>query len=51
MKSLILFLGMISFSLNSWAQWAIPTQMRAENTLDRLSDKGGLSSSDLLHFW
>jgi hypothetical protein len=49
MKSLILFLGMISFSLNSWAQWAIPTQMRAENTLDRLSDKGGLSSSDLLY--
>jgi len=40
----------ISFThISSFAQWAIPTNMRAENTLDRLSDKGGLSRSDLLY--
>ncbi len=32
-----------------FGQWAIPAQMRAENTLDRLSDKGGLSNSDILY--
>lgn len=49
MKSLILILSIISFSVDSIAQWAIPKNMRAENTLDRLSDKGGLSRSDLLY--
>ena len=49
MKSWILFLVMSSSCVSSFAQWAIPKNMRAENTLDRLSDKGGLSNSDLLY--
>jgi hypothetical protein len=49
MKVLILFLAVSFTHVTSFAQWAIPTNMRAENTLDRLSDKGGLSRSDLLY--
>jgi len=49
MKGLILFLAIGFTQVTSFAQWAIPTNMRAENTLDRLSDKGGLSRSDLLY--
>ncbi len=41
--SLLLFL----VQLNALAQWAIPTQMRAEITLDRLFDD--MSNSDLLY--
>lgn len=36
-----------SFSL--FGQWAIPPVLRAENTLDRLSNKNGLSQGDLLY--
>jgi len=49
MKTLVLGLMIICFSGKSFGQWAIPTNMRAENTLDRLSDKGGLSRSDMLY--
>jgi len=45
------FLVLLSILLQFqvFGQWAIPAQMRAENTLDRLSDKGGLSNSDILY--
>lgn len=49
MKTLVLGLMVICFSGKTFGQWAIPTNMRAENTLDRLSDKGGLSRSDMLY--
>ena len=49
MKGLILFLAISCTYVSAFAQWAIPANMRAENTLDRLSDKGGLSRSDLLY--
>jgi hypothetical protein len=49
MKILFLVLVVSSFSTGSFAQWSIPAQMRAENTLDRLSDRGGLSNSDILY--
>lgn len=48
MKVLFAFL-LVSVQFEAFSQWAIPTQMRAENTLDRLSDKGGLSNSDILY--
>lgn len=44
---LVLLLTLLQFEV--FGQWAIPAQMRAENTLDRLSDKGGLSNSDILY--
>lgn len=44
-----MFLAISCAYVSAFAQWAIPTNMRAENTLDRLSDKGGLSRSDLLY--
>lgn len=34
---------------SAYSQWAVPANMRAENTLDRLSDKNGLSNSDILY--
>lgn len=37
------------FSTGLYGQWAIPPVMRAENTLDRLSDKDGLGQGDLLY--
>lgn len=43
----MLLLTLLQFEV--FGQWAIPAQMRAENTLDRLSDKGGLSNSDILY--
>jgi len=49
MKIFILFLVSSSTCISSFGQWAIPANMRAENTMDRLSDKGGLSRSDLLY--
>jgi hypothetical protein len=49
MKILVLGLMIIGFYSKSFGQWAIPANMRAENTLDRLSDKGGLSRSDMLY--
>lgn len=48
-KYLLLVLIFNHYSFLTIAQWAIPQQMRAENTLDRLSDKGGLSNSDILY--
>jgi len=47
-KSSIILLLLVG-QLNVFGQWAITKQMRAENTLDRLSDKGGLSNSDILY--
>jgi len=49
MKHLILFFTSILFFLDSFGQWAIPAQMRAENTLDRLSSKNTMSASDILY--
>jgi hypothetical protein len=49
MKHLILFFSSILFFFNSFGQWAIPAQMRAENTLDRLSSKNSMSASDILY--
>jgi hypothetical protein len=49
MKHYILFLFVNFICLTAMAQTAIPNRIRAENTIDRLSDKGGLSSSDLLY--
>jgi hypothetical protein len=49
MKIYLLVIFTFLFQSEVFAQWAIPTQMRAENTLDRLSDKGGLSNSDILY--
>lgn len=48
MKGLLVLL-LILTQFEVFGQWAIPAQMRAENTLDRLSDKGGLSNSDILY--
>ncbi|HPW61773.1 MAG TPA: hypothetical protein PLJ13_05725 [Cyclobacteriaceae bacterium] len=36
-------------STNSFGQAAIPPQLRAENTLDRISSKNSLSGSDILY--
>jgi len=45
-----LFVLFVSFICHTaLAQWAIPQQMRAENTLDRLSDKDGLGKGDILY--
>ena len=49
MKVLFSFIFTLLCQVSVFAQWAIPTQLRAENTLDRLSDKGGLSNSDILY--
>jgi hypothetical protein len=49
MKNLITILLILVCQVYAFGQWAIPKQMRAENTLDRLSDKGGLSNSDILY--
>lgn len=48
MKVVFAFL-LVLVQFEAFSQWAIPVQMRAENTLDRLSDKGGLSNSDILY--
>lgn len=47
-RAILLFLFGILFT-QAFSQWAIPKQMRAENTLDRLSDRNGLGSNDLLY--
>lgn len=49
MKKLSIILMLLAGQLTVFGQWAITKQMRAENTLDRLSDKGGLSNSDQLY--
>jgi len=49
MKSLQLIFLLLMLHHAGLSQWAIPTQMRAENTLDRLGDPGGLANSDLLY--
>jgi hypothetical protein len=49
MKVVILLVLSIICHESLFAQWAIPPNLRAENTLDRLSDKGGLSNSDMLY--
>lgn len=48
MRVLLVLLSIL-LQFQVFGQWAIPAQMRAENTLDRLSDKGGLSNSDILY--
>ncbi|MBL7870738.1 MAG: hypothetical protein JNM78_03930 [Cyclobacteriaceae bacterium] len=49
MKRLVTVLCILFFQTFAFGQWAIPANLRAENTLDRLSDKGGLSNSDILY--
>jgi hypothetical protein len=50
MKGLILVLIVISLVIDAKAQWAIPPNMRAQNTLNRLSEPiRGMSSADLLY--
>jgi hypothetical protein len=49
MKNILSILLVLLFQTVAFGQWAIPKQMRAENTLDRMSDKGGLSNSDILY--
>ena len=48
MKSIRLTLFLFVAALSSNAQWAIPPQMRAANTLDNLA-QNGLNQSDLLY--
>jgi len=47
MKTIRLSLFLLMISVSSYAQWAIPPQMRAANTLDNLA-QNGLNQSDLL---
>jgi hypothetical protein len=49
MKSLIFFFVSSFVPVSLLAQWAIPAQMRAGNTLDRLSTTNSLSASDILY--
>ena len=47
MKTIRQSLFLLVISVSSYAQWAIPPQMRAANTLDNLA-QNGLNQSDLL---
>jgi hypothetical protein len=49
MRSLCTLLTLVILHQSAVAQWAIPAQMRAENTLDRLSDINGIGNSDILY--
>ncbi len=50
MKGLFLVLVVTSMVSGAYAQWAIPPNMRAQNTLTRLSEPiRGMSSADLLY--
>jgi hypothetical protein len=49
MKKLVTVLFILFSHAYAFSQWAIPAKLRAENTLDRMSDKGGLSNSDILY--
>jgi len=44
-----LLISITVISTNSFGQAAIPPQLRAENTLDRMSSKNSLSGSDILY--
>lgn len=45
-----LLVGTFGFSITGISQWAIPAQIRASNTLDRLASQNGFSrQSDLLY--
>jgi len=46
---LFLLVSVTLITTNSFGQAAIPPQMRAENTLDRISSKNSLSGSDILY--
>lgn len=48
MKTISSSLFLLVISVSSYAQWAIPPQMRAANTLDNLA-QNGLNQSDLLY--
>lgn len=48
MKTIGLFLFLLVICVSSYAQWAIPPQMRASNTLDNLA-QNGLNQSDILY--
>lgn len=48
MKTIRLSLFLLAVSVSSYAQWAIPPQMRAANTLDNIA-QNGLNQSDLLY--
>jgi hypothetical protein len=45
----IITIGILLLTSSLFAQWAVPTQVRATNTIDALSDRGGLSRNDLLY--
>jgi hypothetical protein len=50
MKRIILMCAVVGMYTNTFSQWAIPANMRAQNTLSRLSEPiRGLSNSDLLY--
>ena len=49
MKKLLILLTFVIFFHPAFSQWAIPQQMRASNTLDRMSDTNGISRNDLLY--
>ncbi|MFZ1806779.1 MAG: hypothetical protein WAU36_06145 [Cyclobacteriaceae bacterium] len=43
----LICLGLALLSCNSWAQNALPSQMKIRNTLEGMSDLGGLGQSDM----
>ncbi len=49
LSRLFLLISVTLISTNSFGQAAIPPQLRAENTLDRISSKNSLSGSDILY--
>lgn len=49
LKGGIFLLFILLFSAQSFAQWAIPWQMRSEGTLDHLLGTNGLAKLDLLY--
>lgn len=49
LSKLFLLVSVTLISTNSFGQAAIPPQLRAENTLDRISSKNSLSGSDILY--
>ncbi len=49
LSRLFLLVSVTLISTNSFGQAAIPPQLRAENTLDRISSKNSLSGSDILY--
>ena len=49
LSRLFLLVSVTLISTNSFGQAAIPPQLRAENTLDRISSKNSFSGSDILY--